>query len=282
MENPGFEHWVRKTRQRPVYMIHDLIPITHPEYCRDGEDLRHGRRLDVVLRTAVAVIANSEDTKNALTRYAQLKQLPVPPVVVAPLASALTLTSAAASVAMMNEPYFVFLGTIESRKNHLLLLNVWRELALKLGPDTPKLIIIGQRGWECEQVADMLDRCPALHQHIKEIPDCTDADLAAWLRHARALVFPSFVEGYGMPLVEALSLGTPVIASGLPVFRESAGDVPEWLNPIDGMGWMQAIIDYSASNHPRRQAQLDRMRHWMKPRWDQHFEIVNEVLERLA
>lgn len=281
LEQPGFADWLRCSRQKPVYMVHDLIPITHPEYCRAGEDGHHRQRMTVVLQTAAGVIVNSGDTGQALAQFADDIGLPLPPVAVAPLASGLG-PAAQPSLAPLAGPYFVTLGTIEPRKNHLLLLGIWRELVARLGAAAPKLVVIGQRGWECEQVADMLDRCTALRGHVIEVPNCSDEGLSQWLMHAQALLFPSFAEGFGMPLVEALGLGLPVIASDLPVFKEFAGDVPECLSPIDGLGWLQAVCDYTDSQHPRRVAQLARLKGWHAPSWEQHFAAVDALLEQLA
>ncbi len=280
LEKPGFEQWLRRSQQRPLYFVHDLIPVTHPEYCRPGEDAHHHQRMALVLRTAAGVVVNSHDTRVALQGFAQAHGLPQPPTVVAPLAPAPLVCGSNATPPLAG-PYFLALGTIEPRKNHLLLLNVWRELVQRLGAAAPTLVIVGQRGWECEQVADMLDRCVALRGHVKEIPRCTDAELAHWLRHARALLFPSFAEGYGMPLVEALSLGTPVVASTLGVFREVAGHVPDVLSPIDGEGWLQAVLDYTAPDSTRRPAQLQRMASFNLPTWDDHFGPVQELLAGL-
>ena len=280
LEKPGFEKWLCRTGQRPLYFVHDLIPITHPEYCRQGEDIHHRQRMSLILRTAAGLVVNSIDTRDALQCFAREHSLHFPPAVVAPLAPA-TLVVESKILPIFEGAYFVVLGTIEPRKNHLLLLNVWRELVGRLGNRAPTLVIVGQRGWECEQVADMLDRCAALRGHVKEVSRCTDAELAHWLAHARALLFPSFAEGYGMPLVEALSLGTPVVASQLTVFKEVAGSVPDYLSPIDGEGWLQAILDYSTENHPRRLAQLRRMLHSNVPTWGQHFAAVESLLSQL-
>jgi glycosyltransferase involved in cell wall biosynthesis len=163
-----------------------------------------------------------------------------------------------------------------------MLLQLWRKLVDRHGGRAPKLVVIGQRGWECENVVDMLERCNALGQVVIELPACSDADLSTYLRHAQALLFPSFAEGYGMPLVEALASGAPVIASDLPVFREIAGDIPEFLDPLDGMGWLARIEDYSHSTSHARSAQLDRMKGFVAPGWSAHFEAVEELLERLG
>ncbi len=102
-------------------------------------------------------------------------------------------------------------------------------------------------------MVDLLDRCVALKDHVTELPRCDDHELATWLAHAQALLFPSFIEGFGMPLVEALMLGVPVIASDLPVFREIAGDIPCYLDPIDGPGWRRAVLEYMSLQSSARE-----------------------------
>ncbi len=282
-EARGFVPWVRGTRQKPVYFVHDLIPISHPEYCRAGEQALHKQRLAAMLHTGAGLVANSQDTLDAMARFAAAQGLAMPPSVVAPLAPATLLSVPQNSLTRpeIQKPYFVVLGTIEPRKNHLLLLNVWRDLALRLGEQCPRLLVIGQRGWECENVVDMLERCEALRPFVQEISACDDAALAHYLQHACALLFPSFVEGYGIPMVEALMLGTPVIASDLGVFREIAGDIPDFLDPTDGPGWAQSVLDFMASGSVRRERQLRRMASFSAPTWDAHFAQVERLLEQL-
>lgn len=268
---------VRRHGMRPVFFLHDIIPLTHPEYCRPGEADRHHRRLETMISVGRGLIFNSAATREALEHYAARVGWVLPPCVVAPLAPARLPPPVAARP--LAEPYFVVLGTIESRKNHLLLLNLWRQMAEEMGGAVPRLVVIGQRGWESEQVVDMLERCEALRNCVIEVPRCTDERLSTWLQHARALLFPSFVEGYGMPLVEALAVGLPVIASELPVFREIAGDIPEYLDPLDGPGWKGAILNYADTVHPWRQAQLERLGRFKAPTWDAHFALVDGLLE---
>ncbi|MGQ0486550.1 MAG: glycosyltransferase family 4 protein [Hyphomicrobiales bacterium] len=279
LEKATYPAQLQRLGVRPVFFVHDLIPITHPEYSRAGELNRHVVRMDVVLRLACGVIANSHATMNQLKRFAGQSGQSMPPHLVAPLAPAEF--PAPAPERPLAAPYFVMLGTIEPRKNHWLILHVWRKLVERLGKRTPKLVIIGQRGWEFENVANFLERCEVLDGIVMELSSCSDADLSTYLRHAQALLFPSFVEGYGIPLVEALSLGVPVIASDLPAFREIAGDIPDYLDPLDGMGWAACIEAFADSNSPARAAQLKRQARFVPPRWLDHFELVEEFLERL-
>lgn len=285
LDRPSHAAWASRAGVRPFYFIHDLIPLTHPEYCRSGEPAKHTRRIEALLALGGGVISNSRHTLDDLAAFAKERgKLSVPPALVAPLGiPALAAESPGEfDPSGMANPYFVMLGTIEGRKNHLLILNIWAQMARRLGPACPRLVIIGQRGWECEQAVDMLERCEAIKGHVTELPRCDDAALGAWMRGARALLFPSFVEGYGLPLVEALACGTPVIASDLAVFHELAGDIPDYLSPIDGLGWMNAIEDYAGDVSSRRAAQIGRMSGWHAPTWDDHFALVDAFLEELS
>ncbi|GBR54887.1 glycosyltransferase [Neokomagataea thailandica NBRC 106555] len=149
------------------------------------------------------------------------------------------------------KPYFVCLGTIEGRKNHLLLLNVWRRLIEIHGAKTPRLLIIGKRGWENEQVIDMIERTPSFAGIVREYNNLPNDEVVALLKNARALLFPSFSEGFGLPLAEALALNVPVICSDIPVFQEVGKNKVTYLDPIDGLGWLDTISTYSSLKTPQ-------------------------------
>lgn len=279
LEHERFLLSMRQRGIRTVFMVHDLIPITHPEYCRAGVKATHSRRMNMALHFASGIIANSGQTLDSLQAYASAQGLALPPAVVAHLASGVV--NGQVQERLLAMPYFVVLSTIEPRKNHWFLLHVWRRLVELLGDAAPALVVVGRRGWECENVVDMLDRCATLKGRVIEIADCNDQQLYNLLQHAQALLFPSFVEGYGMPLVEALAVGLPVLASDLPVFHEIAGDIPHYLDPLDGPTWMRCIMAYCHVDHPDRQAQLERISSFVAPCWDDHFRIVDEFLEQL-
>jgi glycosyltransferase involved in cell wall biosynthesis len=281
LDDPDYTRRIAKAGIKAVYFLHDLIPLTHPEFCRAGESVRHAERLRTMLSSGAGLLMNSKDTRLRLLEYAAKQGLTPPPHAVALLGPAKM--PKPEEMRPLPEPYFVVLGTIEPRKNHLLLLHLWRELVQDFGEDrVPKLVVIGQRGWECEQVIDLLDRSPALKNTVIELPHCQDTELVTWLTHAQALLFPAFVEGYGMPLIEALSVGCPVIASNLRVFRELAADIPEYIHPLDGKAWREAILDYSAQPElPRRTNQRQRLSAFKTPTWAEHFVVVDRLLESL-
>ncbi len=283
----AYEEKVQRYGLKLIVFIHDLIPITHPEYARPDGYVLHTRRIKTALSCAKGVIVNSQNTLENLTKYGQTHAMSLPPVVVAYLASAplvfpKKVNDESLGTLLANTPYFVMLGTIEPRKNHWLILHIWRALTEEMGELTPRLVIIGQRGWECENIVALLERCTSIHPYIIEKTKCSDKELSHYLTFAQALLFPSFVEGYGLPLVEALSLKTPVIASNLDVFREIAQDIPHYLEPLDGKGWEAMIREYMKPDSLQRATQITRMEQFQPTTWEEHFGCVNDFLETLA
>ena len=277
LDRPGPIEALRRQGCRFVPLIHDLIPLLHPEFARQGHAEKHRRRIAATARLADAILVNSAATAADLEPFLSTRD-PPPPVAVAPLGIVAPEVQAP-PVAL--RPYFVVLGTIEPRKNHLLLLNLWRQMAAALGPAAPRLVVIGRRGWENENIVDMLERCAAIDGLVRETGPLPDREVASLVRGARALLFPSFAEGFGLPLAEALALGVPVIASDLPALREVGGAVPDYLDPLDGAAWRNAVADYARPDSPARRAQLARLAGWTPPSWSEHFAILDRVLDNL-
>ena len=282
LEKPAiFERLKARAGARFVCLIHDLIPMEFPEYAKPGQADNHRRRIETAIRFADTLIVNSGVTRDALRPHLDRAGHDTP-VLVAPLGLDLPDHPTGAAPPPLPRPYFVYIGTIEARKNHLLLLNLWRQLAADLGSAVPLLVLIGQRGWETENVVDMLDRCPALRGAVIEHNTLPDSEMVRLLKGARALLLPSFAEGFGFPLIEAFGVGVPALCSDIPALRETGGAVAEYLDPLDGPGWRAAILDYATPDSPRRAAQLDRLRGWHPPTWQAHFETVDRLIGETA
>lgn len=278
LDAPGLPAWLARKQVKPVFLIHDLIPVTHPEFCRAGESARHKARMRHALDSAHGVIANSRATLDALADFAASEGLALPESLVAWLGA--DEKAAPASAVTPRRPYFVTVGTIEARKNHLLLLHIWERLIARLGDAAPELVLVGQRGWEADDVFALLDRSPRLRRHVRELGRCDDATMLAMIDGARAVLMPSFIEGFGIPVIEALQRGTPVIATELPVFREIAGNIPRYLDALDGHGWEAAIEEY-LTDSPERLRQLAAIPHFRPPSWNGHFARVEGWLDEL-
>jgi glycosyltransferase involved in cell wall biosynthesis len=273
LHHPGpLRRLKRQAHLRFVVLVHDLIPILLPEHVPPGHDRRHRRRMETVMQLADHVIVNSSGTAAAL-EHARRPGAARVPVTVAHLGLDLRAPPPARPVAQ-GRPYFVCLSTIEPRKNHKLLLRVWRRLAA-LGEDAPRLVILGRRGWRSGSILADLCRLRGLVEVRENLPDHRVAEI---LQAARALLNPSFAEGFGLPIAEALSLGVPVICSDLPELREVGRLAPEFLSPHNDEVWYRAISDYAQFCSERRTRQLGRIAHWRPVSWEEHFAITMPLL----
>ncbi len=279
LDRPERFDWLYDRRDvRTAFFVHDLIPITHPEYGRPGEAERHAERLRTVGRHAAAILANSHDTAERTRAHLRRAGLAPPPVAVGHLGVEPAFGRAGPSVAP-DRPTFLVCGTIEPRKNHLLLLHLWRALAERLGERTPRLVLVGRRGWEAENIVDLLDRCAAIRPHVTEVSGLSTHGLAALMRSATALLMPSFTEGYGIPIVEAAASGLPVLASDIPVHREIGAGFCDFLDPLDGTGWMRAVEALAEPGSGARAALAARLDGYRAPGWSEHFAAVSPLLD---
>lgn len=254
-------------------MIHDVIPLDFPEFTRSGIPQKFAALLDGVADHADLLIFNSADTRTRTLRRLEHRDR-VPDGVTALLGVDPLPSDKVPPRVDGEHPSFVMLGTIEPRKNHLLLLSLWRQMSEELPPDqVPHLHIIGRRGWENQNITAILDRAPFMNRSVFEHGFLPDDQLAARLGAARALLFPSFAEGFGYPLAEALQMGVPVICADLPVYREIAGRIPTYLDPLDGPGWKHAILSSATRNEKKAPE------HVSVPSWESHFATV---FKRLA
>ena len=252
-----------------VVLVHDAIPLDYPQYQRPGTPEVFRAKLRRVQRFADHVIYNSAHTKNRAEHHMRHWGEP-PHAVIAPLGVDVPQPDldALPKGLDLDKPYFVTVGTIEPRKNHALLLDVWEELA---AGDPPQLFICGSRGWKNEEVFARLDALPT-DSPVKELPDLSDAAMAALVKNARALIFPSEAEGYGLPPIEAAALGTPVICLDLPVYRETLGDIPVYLKATDR--YLLTDIVQSLSKGPKAEQNEISPGAFMPPSWDDHFRLA--------
>jgi glycosyltransferase involved in cell wall biosynthesis len=276
----AIERLKRRTGARVVMLIHDLIPIEHPEQMPAWQARRHPRRMNAVARLADGVIVNSAGTGAALRRYLARRHAAVP-IVVAPLGLDLAPPRGLKAEAA-TPPYFVYVATIEPRKNHAVLVAAWREVRAALGDAAPKLVLVGRRGFKSGTILDAI-RGPAwMAGLVEEHNRLPDAEVARLVAGASAALYASVAEGFGLPVAEALALGVPVLCSDIAELREVGRDVPEYFDPRDAAAWARAIVEYARPGSAARQAQLQRLGSWQAPSWTNHFRIVQPSIDDTA
>ncbi len=243
---PGYLRWLKaRPDVRPVFFIHDLLPIDYPEFFQASRAMIFKRIVDAIFRRAAGLVAASPPVAERIEGEVASRGRGKIPIHVAPLPLSASLSHGADLATQETiPPYFVACGTIEPRKNHLLLLHIWRRLIESQNP-APRLILVGRRGWENEEVVDTLERCPDLLGHVLEVNGLPDCGLRWLLSNACAALVPSFAEGHGLPVAEALAVGTPVVASDSDVFRWTSQECAIFRHPLDGRGWMESIVALS-------------------------------------
>ena len=253
-------------------MIHDLMPITEPRWFPVAlqDEFRAG--VDAVRHEADLVIANSVATADSLARH---WTAPATPTVLAAHLGVCLPQGSEPRRRVPPHPYFVFLGSLEERKNVEVLFDVWASFAGEAVK--PVLILVSPPPAD----AALAKRIAALAPAVRLMPGLHDRAVADLLRGSRALVLPSRAEGFGLPVVEALSLGVPVICSDLPALREIAGDVPCIVPPDDRDAWTRAVRDF-IDDSPARRLQVERANGLRFTTWSDHFDIVESALRSVT
>lgn len=267
----------------PVFVVHDLLPLDYPEYFPRGYKTRFQRRVETMFRHGRAFITTTNAVRERLLVEMESRGQPLVPIHVAPLPSSLNNSTSDdhTDAELETVPYFVTVGTIEPRKNHLMLLNIWRQLAEASDNScsVPKLVIVGGRGWENEQVIDKLDRSMLIRPHVLEGAGLSTTGLIRLVANARALLMPSHAEGYGLPMVEALTLGTSVVATDAPEFQEVTQGCATYLDPLDGVGWTEVIRLLADRQSKAACAAQTRLKAFEPPMWDRYFDRLEGFLD---
>lgn len=278
--DPYFRWMDSRPDLKPVFMVHDLLSLEFPEYFPPKERERHQKRLGTLVRRAVAAITSTESVRVRLGPQLASLGRPDMPIHVAHLPVASVFHTERSTIARSEVPYFVVCGTIEPRKNHLLLLHLWRNLVRDMGALAPKLVVVGSRGWENENVVDLLERCPGLREKVVEASGLSTPALKTLFDGARALLMPTFGEGFGLPVAEALAAGLPVVAADIASLREIAGSRATLLHPLDGVGWMREIR--VLTSRPREAAiSVERAGAGTRSDWSHYFEDLENFLSGL-
>jgi glycosyltransferase involved in cell wall biosynthesis len=263
---------------RIVPLVHDIIPLTHPQYVPEIEHRLHKKRIAALARFSDAGIIVSQAALDELKQYALDNAINLPPMTVAHPGLDLPTADGGHGIDTA-DPYFLILGTVEPRKNHIMLLNIWQEICNH--PNAPRLIIIGRLSKRPHPATLSLERND-FRGRVEYRGRLNDREVAALLKGASALLFPSIIEGFGIPLAEAFAAGIPAIVSDIPAFREHGCGVPEFIDPLDGPTWKRTILDYADPQSLKRAAQISRMQHWTAPSWQSHFTIVEKMLRHVA
>lgn len=260
--------------------LYDLIPITYPEYCTHGLTVAFTRELCEALHFVDFALAISEYTAEEMRRFIRKYDFPKIAVEAVPLAHSLTGAQAFSAeggdepdwtetISKLRERDFILcVCTIEPRKNHRYLHDAWKVLKQE-GVAVPDLVFVGRKGWCTDDFFAQLANSEYLDGSIKVVHDLSDAELATLYRACRFTVFPSIVEGWGLPVGESLSYGKLCVSSNTTSMPEVGGDLVEYIDPLNlraGIETLRGLI-----LDPGKVARWEqRIREQFRPRsWDE-------------
>ncbi|WP_158537310.1 glycosyltransferase family 4 protein [Humitalea rosea] len=255
--------------------LYDLIPLNNSEFCTASLTATFATGLGDVLAGLDFILTISEyvaEEMRALLRQAGLPALPVKAV---PLGHVLIPPSKVEVdradwtddlAPLRNRRFVLSVCTIEARKNHVYLFHAWRAM-IAAGDDVPDLVLVGRPGWMIDDFMSQLRNVDYLDGRIHVLHGVTDADLATLYQSCLFTAFPSFVEGWGLPVGESLSYGTPVAASRATSIPEVGGDFVDYFDPYnlrEGLAVFRRLLfeDGYLESRKARIAAHFRMRGW--------------------
>jgi glycosyltransferase involved in cell wall biosynthesis len=264
-----------------VVTIHDLSMLLWPQTHNKRLARRQQRRLPLMARMANMIITPTESVREELREYLNI---PREKIVAVPEAARSVFRPAAPTEAAavrkrlgVNDEFLLFVGTIEPRKNLLTLLRAFEKIAPSLKP-TLQLVLVGRRGWLVDDLFREIDKS-AVRDHIKLTDYLSDEDLRALYSSCRVFIYPSLYEGFGLPPLEAMACGAPVIASRIASISEVCGDAARLVEPTSIDSLAQAIVEVVNDNSTReRLAQAGALRA-SEFSWQRTARLTREVYE---
>lgn len=276
---------LRQNGVRVTVFIHDLIQITNPEFVEPAATTVFRRSFVDVLYVCSYVLTNSRFVADEVNRYLRDRmnfQIPVTPVPLATEFGSQELDITAVHqdyLELATQEYVLCVGTIEVRKNHLYLIKLWERLIAN-GGQAPNLVFVGKWGWEIAALQKHLSGSDYLGGRLYIYNAISDNDLAFLYQNCLFTIYPSFAEGWGLPVGESLWYGKPCITSKVTAMPEVGGSLCKYLDPCDLEDGYRVVADVLA-DRPALASWTARVRSEFKPKtWksfsDELFDTVQQ------
>ena len=243
------------------FYIHDILNITHSEYFNVSETNKYVKGFVEATTFADFFLTTSQYNKASLVRHLEARQTNLP-VEVVPLGHELWVSQTAGKVSSAvadigNSEFVLGVGTIEVRKNPTYLFNIWKMMIQDGRKNIPKLVLAGRRGWLVRDFMEQLNACDHLGGRIVLLHDATDVELALLYRKCILTMFPSFAEGWGLPVGESIARGKICIASKAGGIPEVAGALADYVDPYNASDGLRVLSQYLDDPDLRRRRESE-------------------------
>jgi glycosyltransferase involved in cell wall biosynthesis len=244
--------WSLKQAHRFRYcaIVYDLIPLRFPHFVTPGYDTLIGDYFGELIWLADCAMCISDAAREEWMEFCKSFGVETIPSHAFSLGCDLPSQSAQALPGPLHGKRFaLYVSTIEPRKNHRILYEAW-DRCIRIGtvdPERDRLVFVGRVGWAVDDLMREMAANPATRDTIIILNHVTDDMLARLYGECAFVVLPSFCEGYGLPVAEALGYGKPCISSSAGSLSEIGGDLVRRIDPKDTIGWSDAIAHLMAS-----------------------------------
>ena len=270
-------------RRRTVLTIHDLSTLLCPETHRASAVRRARLRLPIAAKIADAIITPTEAVRQEVCERLKVKPGKVTAIHEAPRRSFSPMTKeetiATRKRLQVEDEFLLFVGTLEPRKNLLTTLRAFEEVITRTSV-RPQLVIAGGEGWLIDETVSFINSA-SLKDRILLTGYLNDEDLRALYSSCRAFVYPSLYEGFGLPPLEAMACGAPVIASHIAALQETLGDAAILIEPLDVQTLSRTIIEVLKDERRRAAMGEAGIKHAGKFSWDKAAMLTHELYTKV-
>lgn len=268
-----------------IHIVYDMLPIVTPQFSGHSTDAMNNYYKEIMpLCDLVLVI--SKYTKKDLTEWLESQELHVPRIETFRLGDDFALSEPqkpSDGVFSGRFPsgeldYVLCVGTLEARKNHTLLYYTYK-LAKERGDSLPKLVIVGRRGWRTDDLFDMVNSDPDIKDDFIFISGASDEELSWLYRNCMFSIYPSFYEGWGLPIAESIAYGKPCISSNTSSMPEVAGDLIDYFSPFSTDECLQSIKKLLLKSNLK--SAKDKISTYKPTSWKDTYEEVHKAIKEL-
>jgi glycosyltransferase involved in cell wall biosynthesis len=271
--------------------VHDLIPIKYPHLFTAGIRRQFSRILSSVDIDKDWIVCNSENTRSDLLDYFKDK-LDSQRVFVSyfaaanhfhPIQDASTINDTKAQLGIpVDQPYLLSLGAIEPRKNLPFLIKCFSKIIQEQKDLDVNLVLVGPKGWRDKEIFKAALSLPALQDRIYFTGFVPDSNLSALYSGALAFVYPSLYEGFGLPPLEAMQCGAPVITSNSSSLPEVVGNAGIMVNPADEDALCDALVKVSQSGRLREELSINGLNRAQQFSWAKTAHKTIDIYQKIS
>ncbi len=276
----------RERGTKVAAMCQDFIPVVAPQFFADGQFVaQFDAYAQFLIHECDLILSISESTSADVTAYARRHGGLRGAIEIVPLGADLIVPQTTRPPALTDAQanrFVISVSTIQSRKNFDLLYRLWRRLTEQGTNDLPTLVIVGQPGFGSADLLWQIAHDPVVASSIVHLPHAGDDELAWLYRNCAFTMYPSFYEGWGLPVSESLAYGKYCLASDTSSLPEAGAGLAGHLDPLDFVAWRDAVLALIRSPE-LLEAHETKIRDTYRPTtWAQSASRLREVLGNLS